>query len=201
MALTSSSPAFRFSSAVNFRLPLQVPTEIDPKIKEAISPLYAALQQVFQAFVNNCGTDQQDQASWASLASQEPASTLLSGNLRRLYVVASENIAFGAMINLFSNAGVLNARNANSTNATKTADGFCTTSGGIVAGAVGEVQLSTGVCSINGLTIGQNYWLSATNGLVQAGPDTTAGHIEQLIGKAITTTQLYVNIAPSWIQH
>lgn len=198
--MTAPTPAFQFSSSTNFRLGLQPPNELDPAIKEAVAPLYAAIQQVFFEFVNNCGTDQRQASDWQALAQQTPTTTLISGNLRRFYVQASENIAFGALVNLFSNAGVLSARNANSSTG-KQADGFCTTAAGITASGFGEVTLSTGVASVNGLIPGTRYYLSATSGLVQAAPDTTAGHLEQYIGIAITTSSLYVNMSPAAIQH
>lgn len=198
--MPAPAPAFQFGSSVNFRLGLQPPNDIDPDIKEAIGPLYTAFQQVFFTFINNCGIDIRDPADWASIAAQTPTATLLAGNLNRLYVVASETIQFGAMINLFLNAGVLNARNANSGTGIQ-ADGFCSTTGGLVAGQAGEVQLATGVANITGLTIGGRYYLNATAGHIQLGPDVTAGHIEQYIGIAITTSLLFVNMSPAPIQH
>lgn len=193
--------AFTYNSPVAFFIPQTPPEDISqehPAVQQGFGELYNAMQQVISTFINNCGIGPQPQPEWAALAGSP--TTILSGNLRRLYVVASEALPNGAIINLFNSAGVLAARNANATDNTKPADGFCSTPGGIAAGAAGEVQLSTGIVSINGLTIGTRYFLSITNGLVTATKPVAAGNIEQYVGIAIDSTHLYLD-TNYWIQH
>lgn len=187
-------PAGVISSPVDFRIGPNPPE----KTADAIAELYSAMQEVIQTFVNFCGIGQQPFQFWTQLAGS--SATVLSGNLGRIYVKAGENISFGAMVNLFSSAGVLTARNANATNNTKPMDGFCTTVGGILSGAVGEVTLSTGIASIAGLVLGTRYYLDVNNGLVTAVAPVAAGNIEQYLGIALEATKLYVN-AGYWIQH
>ncbi len=96
--------------------------------------------------------------------------------------------------------GVAQVRNANATDSSRIADGFCTTTGGISSGTVGEVQLFSGVTQFAGLVAGTRYYLSTTNGLVSPTPATAAGNVEQLVGVGIDTTHLAVNLG-NWIQH
>lgn len=192
-------PGF-YSSEVDFRIGQTPPDNLSPELRAALSEVYASFQLVISAFIDNCGISQQLPSIWAQMAAQAQASTLKAGNLNRLYVVASENIAFGAAISLHNVAGVLNVRNANATNNTKACDGFCTTTGGILAAAAGEVMLHSGITTIAGLVVGTRYYLSTVNGLVSNAAAVAAGNIEQYLGIAITTTQLFFN-TQYWIQH
>lgn len=190
----------QYNSPIDFRLSQSVINEgqIDPGSRPAIEELYAFGFQVIRAFVDYCGIGSQNFANWSLLAGNPK--TLLAGNLNRLYVTASENIIQGAAISLFNNAGVLNVRNANATNNTKICDGFCTSSGGILAGSPGEVTLNSGIAAIGGLTIGSRYWISTLNGLITAAPPVAAGNIEQYAGIAISATVLSFNLS-NWFQH
>jgi hypothetical protein len=161
--------------------------------------IYYAIQQILRTFVQFCGVGPRSVGDWAILAGSP--STLLRGNLGRLYVEASETIAANALISLHNAAGSLRVRNANATNNTRPADGYCSTENGILIGAVGEVVLSSGVISdLVGLVVGQRYYLTTANGQFAVAPAVAAGNIEQYIGIAITTTDLYFNTA-YWIQH
>lgn len=196
----STSPAsFSYNSPVSFFIG-QVPPEgiTDSAAAEGIAELYGAVQNIIQVFINNCGIGPQDPSLWASLAGG--ASTLQSGNLNRFYAVATETVVFGAIISIVNVAGVAHIRNANATDNTRPADGYCSTQGGILINTAGEVQLATGVASISGVVPGQRYWLSTINGLVSTVPATLAGNIEQYLGVGIDTTDLFINIA-HWIQH
>lgn len=112
---------------------------------------------------------------------------------------ATENIVLGAAVNLYNNAGVIAARNADSSVSTKMCHGFAplpiaiNTFGGINLGG----QLILGM---SGLTVGANYWLAPSSGGIQTIPDTAAGHIEQFVGIALDATSLYIK-PTSWIQH
>lgn len=200
MANTSTSG--QFNSPVDFRLSLQPPKSPLPQLQPMIDEIYNSLEQVFQTLINNCGIGPQLSASWTEIATQNPASTLLEGNLTRLYVKSSEQINFGAAINLFNNSGVLFVRNANAASgAVKHCHGFCSASGGIASQSYGEVQLGHGVAVIGSLTVGQEYWLASSGpGLVANAPQTAAGQLEQFLGVAIDTTHLWFNTG-YWTQH
>jgi hypothetical protein len=198
MALSANFFIDSYSSPVDFRIPQGPPDGLPPAITGAFEEVYNTMQQFILAFVNNCGIGQQRPNDWSALAGSP--STILANNMGRLYVLASENIAFGAAINLFNNGGVLGARNANATNNTKPCDGFCSTSGGITAGSVGEVIVCGGTTTITGLVLGTRYYLSTSNGQVTAVAPVAAGNIEQYLGVALSTTTLLFNIG-YWIQH
>lgn len=177
--------AVTFKTPWNFQLPQTRPMQVKSfsDVEAELDRLYATFQQLFLAI------------------------NLISGNFE---VIFSEAVAFGALINLYSNAGVLNARNANSgvggsSGAVQPVHGFCNGDNkgmnNIASGKSGFVQLGKGmILGQTGLTVGGNYWLKATNGQWQATPDVTAGHIEQYIGVALSATQLAFG-ANSWIQH
>lgn len=200
MAVTAT--ANTYNSPVSFFISQNPPDNLSTQpapVQQAFAELYSAVQQLIQALVNNCGIGPQSSALWPQL--NNSVSTLLSGNLRRFYTTAVENIAFGAMVSLVNVGGVLFARNANATNNTKPMDGFCTTPGGILAAAVGEVTLSTGVLLTNGgLTPGTRFFLSTVNGLLTSIVPVASGNIEQYIGVAIDTQFIYIN-AQYWVQH
>lgn len=196
MAISSDT----YSAPVDFRITQLPDADLSPEIRRGVGPLYSAIQQIIQTFVNNCGIGQQPFQFWTQYATQAPDSTVLAANMGRIYLTASENISFGGAVSMFDNAGLISMRNANATNNTKSCDGFCSTSGGILAGAVGEFILHRGIVQITGLTAGAKYWLSTSNGLVTNTAPVAAGNIEQYLGKAISTTKLAF-MSHYWVQH
>lgn len=190
-----------YTAPVDFRVGQTPPVVANfDDVNSVNNDIYASLQQMINALVNYCGIGPQLASNWSLLAGS--SKTLLSGNLRRFYAVAAETVNQGAIISLTGPVGgAVQIRNANATNNTRIADGFCSTTGGITAGASGEVILGSGVVAINGLTPGQRYWLSTTNGLLQNVPATAAGNVEQILGIAIDATHFWFNTNGFWIQH
>lgn len=190
----------QYNSPIDFRLGQTVLDEanIADGSRPAFNELYSFGFQVIRAFIDYAGIGSQNFNQWGLLAGNPK--TLLAGNLNRLYVTASESISQGAAISLFNNGGALGVRNANATNNTKICDGFCSSSGGISAGGVGEVILNSGLTFIGGLTIGQRYWLSTANGIITNVPPVAAGNVEQYLGIAISTTAFSFNLS-NWFQH
>lgn len=193
----SGTTDFRFVSPVDFRI-AQVPEGLPPELVNSFNQVYASIQQLIFALVNNCGIGPRNTDQWVNLINS--TTTLLSGNLNRFYTRASEPIAYGAAVNLYNNAGTLNARNANATNNTKPCRAFCSTAGGVATGAMGEFQIVAGVAEIAGLVPGTSYYLSTTNGLISAAAAVAVGNIEQYVGFAIDSTHLAYNVG-YWIQH
>jgi len=188
-----------YSSPVNFFIPQKIPDQVPDELKPVFSQLYNSMQQIILALINNCGIGPQIASDWPQLNGL-PA-TVLQNNMGRFYAQAVEDIPFGAAINLVdSGAGIVNLRNANATNNTRSCHGFCSTSAGIPNGAIGEVILGSGTASIGGLTPGTNYWLSTSNGQIVNGRPVAAGNIEQYVGVALTTNILYFNVS-GYIQH
>ena len=97
---------------------------------------------------------------------------------------ATEAIAAGQQVNLYSNAGVLSARNADaaSANGGKKADGFVIAS--VASGANATVYRNGGVnTGVSGLTPGADYYLAAGGGVTTT-QNATPGQTDQYIGKA-----------------
>lgn len=94
--------------------------------------------------------------------------------------VASEALSAGAIVSLWSNAGTVNVRNANATDATKLPVGFVTSA--FASSATATVffsgQLVTGV---SGLTIGAPVYLSTTSGAVTSTPPSGAGNLVAML--------------------
>lgn len=115
-------------------------------------------------------------------------------------IVAGEDLLLGSAVSFTDVAGILTARNANATTGARPCQGFCTEIGGIATGNSGEVSLATGYTSVSGLTPGQSYYLSTTDGLIAASPAVAAGNIEQYVGFGVTSTLLSFNTG-YWRQH
>lgn len=101
---------------------------------------------------------------------------------------ASEAISAGALVNFYNNAGTINVRNADSTNASKPAHGFVLASV-LSSGTATVYNLGQQNTAATGLTVGSVYFLS-TVGALTATPPSTSGNLVQEVGVAITTTQL-----------
>lgn len=187
-----------YIAPIDFRIAQRPPVGIPRETLAAFNELYSFSQQVIQALITECGIGSRLPTDWSLLSGS--SGTLLSGNLRRFYTVAEEALAIGDVISLHSTGGLLKARKANATNNTKSADGFVELAP-IAMGAVGEVILSTGVLITVGLTQGNRYFLSAAvSGGITAVAPVAAGNIEQYLGIALSTTELYFN-SGYWIQH
>lgn len=108
--------------------------------------------------------------------------------------VASEALAAGDYVNLYSNAGTLNVRKADASGgAAKMAHGY-------VLAAVSNAGTATIYYgNMNnqrtGLTVGAQYFLSgSTPGGVVTTPPTTAGYIVQMLGVGRSATELLTEI-------
>lgn len=188
----------QYNSPIDFQIGQKPPEDLPPQIQAVAEEQYNFNQRVIQALTDYCGIGAQPASLWAQL--QGSPVTLLRANLGRLYVLAEEALAFGAMISLHNVAGVLTARNANATNNTRPCDGYCSVPGGITLGLVGEVIIGPGTATITGVTIGQRYYLSTANGLLSTVPAVAAGNIEQYLGIGIDTSTVYIT-PHYWIQH
>jgi hypothetical protein len=181
-----SSTNSQYTAPVDFRISQTPPDDIPPEYRTTFTQLYNSIQQIIRTFTNNCGIAMQPSNLWDGLDGS--SSTLLAGNLNRFYVTASEDLEYGVAISLTQEDPV---RAKLATAGGVPAHGFCTTPGGIVNGAVGEVQLHSGVVNISGLLPGASYFLSTTTGLVSPTPPASPGLISQFLGVAINSTTLF----------
>lgn len=104
---------------------------------------------------------------------------------------ASENLAGGDLVNLWSDAGTLKARKADASavNAGKRADGFVLAA--VTSPANATVYLEGSITGLSSLTIGSVYFLSGTAaGGTTTTPPSTTGYLIQRVGRAISETEM-----------
>ena len=103
-------------------------------------------------------------------------------------VTASEAIAAGAFVNVWSNAGAFAIRNADNTVAGKEAHGFVLSA--VASAAVGNVYFAGNNNAVTGQTPG-NVYLGTVGGSVVVGSlPTAAGSVQQIIGEATSATSI-----------
>ena len=191
-------PPSQLNSPFSVRIARDPPPGLPLEIRTVIEDIYTAIYQLQIALVNFCGVSPQPQAQWSQLATVQ---TILQQNMNRTYMLASETILGGALVNFVNSGGVIKVRNANATDNTKPAQGFCNVSGGTASGSYGEFIMFSGLCQlISGLTIGSVYYLSTTNGILSVSKPVAAGNIEQMVGVAVDINVLYFT-SHHWVQH
>jgi len=104
-------------------------------------------------------------------------------------ITASEAIAAGALINLWTDGGNIAMRNANATDTTKSSDGFVkvAVSSGATAPYFANGETND---ALSGLTPGATYYLDTTAGQITATPPATSGNGLQTVGKALSASEL-----------
>lgn len=102
--------------------------------------------------------------------------------------VASEALDAGAQVNIYDNAGVITARNANSTDGTKLSHGFVLSA--VASGSTATIYLDGEDTGLTGLTTGSEYFLSTTSGAIATTPPSSSGNVVQSVGYAISPTTL-----------
>ena len=103
-------------------------------------------------------------------------------------VVASEALAAGDFVNIYSNAGTRNVRKADASNA-RAAHGFVLTS--VTSSATASVTLRGENTALTGLTIGTTYFLSSTSaGSVSFTAPIASGNVIQELGYGLSTTSI-----------
>lgn len=177
------------SYRIQLGLPALPEDNIPPELYDNFLVLHRAIQNLLRGVSQYCGIDAPAEEYWPQTTYQE---TLLSGNLTRMYVPASVPILRGQVVNLFNNAGALNARLAVATAAATMAHGIANTNAGV--GEICEINWLRGTLdSVGGMTVGTLYFLSTVAGAVQntapPGPN-----IQQPIGLALAASTLLMDI-------
>ena len=95
-------------------------------------------------------------------------------------LIASEAISAGALVNIWSNAGVSSARNADGSTSGKQADGFVLAAA--ASGAQATVYLSGLDIAVSGLAPGLAYLSDTAVGATMSAGAVTAGHSYQQVG-------------------
>jgi hypothetical protein len=173
-------PSAQISSSIDLGLASGVPELYQkPEDRSLYQLIVQTAQNILSSIETYCGLTQKPMTQWSLLS---PSATLRRQNLGRLYCISGEAIVYGALVNLYNNAGVLTARNANS--------------------STGRSAHGQGILPVTGVSPADRMFLAPVNGQMQIGPDLAAGHIEQFIGIGIATNLVYIDITMgSWIQH
>jgi hypothetical protein len=179
----------------NYKIQLGLPAlpddNVPPDLYDNFYQLHRAIQNLLRGVSQYCGIDSPSSDIWGSLTYPD---TLLEGNLTKMYPIAGATIARGQAVNLYSNAGVLNARPAQANSLTTMAHGVANSAAS--AGSRIEMYWLRGLIdSIGGMTIGTLYYLSPTvPGVLQSAKPVTAGQIVQPIGLALGSSTLNMDI-------
>ena len=169
----------------------QTPVDWPKELQGPAQDLYSAVFQLQNAFVNFSGIAPQPKSLWSQLTA---AQSIFAQNMGRTYLQATETITAGAIVNVFNSGGKAQCRNANATNNTRPAHGYCNVVGGGIVGDYLEIVMFKGLCTLfAGLTPGQEYWLAIANGQVQNAAPVAAGNIEQFVGVALDANSLFFN--------
>ena len=102
--------------------------------------------------------------------------------------LASENLADGDFIDLFLSSGVLKARKADATASGKEADGFVLAA--VTSGNSSTVYLEGNNTHRTGMTIGARQYLYTAAGGVTETPPSSSGNVVQLLGIALSATEM-----------
>ena len=104
-------------------------------------------------------------------------------------------VTAGAFVEFFDNAGTPSVRLADDSLGIP-ANGFVLTA--IPDTTVGTVFLSGSNTAVTGLTAGEKYFLAAAGGVDQAPNVTTNGDVVQLIGTAVSATEICFARSDDW---
>jgi hypothetical protein len=183
-------------SKIQTGLPLFPSDDLDPSLYGQFLNLYQAIQNLLRDISRYTGIDAPNSDIWSQLT---PFDTLLSGNTTRLYVPASVAISRGQAVNLFSNAGLLNARLAQATSANTMLHGIANNT--VAIGGIVELNILRGTLdSVGGLTVGTLYYLSTVAGALQSGRPAGAGQIIQSAGVGLGASIFLFDGSLSYIQ-
>ena len=147
--------------------------------------LYNACKVLAGALDTYTGALEPDSSEWSVIP---PMSSIRIQNLTKVYVMFSEDVGAGYMVQLWNDAGTLKAKKALAGNV----QGFAVHT--VTLGNWGVVCLQ-GLCTqISGLTLGSTYYASnTTDGFITAIKPTTPGKIVQTVGFALASNMLYFN--------
>lgn len=105
-------------------------------------------------------------------------------------LVASENLAAGDFVNIFSDAGTAKCRKADASTAGKQAHGFVLAS--VTSGNEGSVYFEGANTQVSGATPGDVYLSATTAGGFTSTPPSGSGKVVQRVGVAVGATEINV---------
>jgi len=185
------------SSKIILGLP-SLPSDSLPKeLWDDFKIVYNAIRNLAEGVSVYAGVDDVDPSEWADSPFRD---TILTANLTRMYPIATVPIIAGQIVNLFDNAGSIDARLASASSALTLAHGVAMTSA--AAGQRIHMQwLRSYINNIGGMVPGILYWLSPTPGAIQNIPPTVVGTIRQPIGLSIGAAEMLMEIPLQYFQN
>lgn len=183
-----------FSTNLGLSILPEVDQKRDPETYSELLRMRNALRALQSALDQYTGALSVDKNYWDQTP---PASSVLVQNISRVYVPATEAIAFGQATHLWNNAGTLSARLANATNNTRPCRAYCNVQGGVGIGEYGEFIL-LGLLRVAGVTPGATYYLDTVNGLITLAAPGVVGNIVQEVGFGLDDTSIWFNPILNW---
>lgn len=101
---------------------------------------------------------------------------------------ATETLAAGDFVNVWSSSGTPSVRKADATSSGKEADGFVLSA--VTSGANATVYMEGTNNQLTGLTGGTRYFLATSAGSTTASALTGSGNVVQYLGKALSSTEI-----------
>ncbi len=112
-------------------------------------------------------------------------------------VAASENLAAGDYINLYSDSGTAKARKADASTAGKHAHGFVLAA--VTSGNNASVYFEGTNTQVTGATPGDVYLSATTAGGFTSTPPSGSGNIVQKLGVAVSATAINTECGPHYV--
>lgn len=183
------------NSVVNQNIPANAAENFEhPEVRAAVELFTNSINNIMRSLEQFGGITQKDVALWSSLI---PSDTLLTHQLRRLYIVTSVSLVYGDFVQIYNDAGTAKVRKSNATaGSVRRAHGFCNVQAGTAAGERTEIIVGSGILSITGVVAGDDLYLGTTAGTVSTTPATGVGQLEQYIGFGVKTDVAFINIVP-----
>jgi hypothetical protein len=187
----------------NYRIILglpQLPEGVPPELFNQFFIIYQAINNLLRQISQFAGIDAQDSTIWDQLSVDDTIWQIVP---TRWYARQNEALNFGDAVSAFLSSGELQVRKANATDNTRPCIGFVTSQDHTSSiGSFCEVTASVGlITGISGMTAGTRYFLSTSAGLITSTAPVAAGNIEQVVGIALASNRLLVNINMAWVQH
>lgn len=156
----------------------ETPAGVNDKDYSLLVPLYRAVNLLAQQVSILTGTAQYDAVD---IAGGGPFAQFQAQRMYKVRPVANVALPYGALVNLYNNAGVLTARLADRTDGTKPAHAIVDDPLGATVGAYANCIMLHGVCAgVSGTAVGTQYWLG-TAGTMQNTKPATAGNLAQRV--------------------
>jgi len=183
-----------FSTNLGLSVLPELDQKAQPEVFAELLRMRNALRALQAALDNYTGALSVDTNYWDQTP---PASSVQVQRISRVYVPATEAIAFGQATHLYNNAGTLSARLANATDATRPCRAYCNVPAGVGIGEYGEFIL-LGLLPVAGVTPGATYYLDTTSGLIAAAAPGVVGNIVQEIGFGLDDESIWFNPILNW---